>query len=199
MGTNTGVRTSFIPKTSLAVRPPKREGLGFLMFLGLTIFLISLLGWLAAYSYNSLVEKDVHNLEAYLTQAKESFDPALLKVFENLDRRLNSAEDIMDAHSDLTPLFVMLDRVTLKTVRYTHFSYINNGAAAAVKISGEALDFPSVALQALEYSKEDKIMNPIFSNFGVEQGGKVTFDVSFNIDTSLVSYAPKTGSPLEGI
>jgi len=201
----TSVRTSFIPKTSLSARGPRKEGLGFFTFLAIAILLVSLLGWLAAFSYKSLVEKDVHNLEAYLTKAKESFDPSLLKVFENLDRRLRTSEDLLHSHTALSPLFTLLDKLTLKNVRYTYFSYVNNGSAAAVKMSGEATDFSAIALQALEFSKDGRLTNPIFSNLGVEQdklsgqSGRITFDVQFNVDQSFVTYAPKPVSALEGI
>ena len=141
----------------------------------------------------------MHDLEASLTRAKESFDPGLLSVFENLDRRLNAAEDLLEEHTTLTPLFVLLDELTLKSIRYNYFSYVNNGQAAAVKMSGEALDFPSIALQALEYNKNGRLINPIFSNLGVEQGGNVTFDVSFNVDTALVSYISKPAVTLPSI
>ncbi|HEY4493080.1 MAG TPA: hypothetical protein VJB98_00440 [Candidatus Paceibacterota bacterium] len=198
-----GIRTSFIPKTSLSARPPRKEGLGFFTFLSLTVLVVSLLGWLAAYSYNSLVAKKVSELETFLTRARESFDPALLKVFENLERRLTTAENLLEAHSSVGKLFDVLNERTLKSVRYTYFSYVNNGTAAAVKMSGEAIDFPSVALQALEYSKDDKLINPIFSNLGVEEvsdtANRVTFDVSFNIDPALVMYTERQRSALEGI
>ena len=194
-----GIRTSFIPKAGLSGRPPRKEGLGFFAFLGLTILFVSLLGWLAAFGYKSLVAKDVHDLEVYLTKAKESFDPSLLSVFENLDRRLRTADDLLGAHSDLNPLFVLLDKITLKNVRYTYFSYVNNGSAAAVKISGEAVDFPAIALLALEFNKDGRFKNPIFSNLGVEKTGEVTFDVSFNVDPTLVAFVHKGTSPLEGL
>src|SRR3989344_1896590 len=128
------IRTSFIPKTSLSARGPRKEGLGFFTFLALAILFISLLGWLTAFTYKSLLERDVHDLEASLTRAKESFDPGLLSVFENLDRRLNAAEDLLEEHTTLTPLFVLLDELTLKSIRYNYFSYVNNGQAAAVKM-----------------------------------------------------------------
>ena len=199
MDANTGIRTSFIPKTSLSTRGTRKEGMGFFTFLSVAILVVSILGWLAAFTYKSLVEKDVHDQEVFLTKAKESFDPSLLSVFENLDRRLRTADDLLGAHSDLNPLFVLLDKITLKNVRYTYFSYVNNGSAAAVKISGEAVDFPAIALLALEFNKDGRFKNPIFSNLGVEKTGEVTFDVSFNIDPTLVAFVTKGTSPLEGL
>lgn len=173
--------------------------MGFFTFIGIAVLVVSLLGWGAAYTYKSLQEKDVHNLETYLAKARESFDPSLLKEFENLDRRLRTAQELLNSHTTLAPLFALLDQITLKNIRYTYFSYVNNGSASAVKISGESTSFPSIALQALEYSKDGHFQNPIFSNLGVMQGGKITFDVAFNVDQSLLSYSTKPTSVLEGI
>jgi len=197
MDANTGIRTSFIPKTSLSTRGTRKEGMGFFTFLSVAILVVSILGWLAAFTYKSLVEKDVHDQEVSLTKAKESFDPSLLKLFENLDRRLRAAGNLIDSHTTLSPLFGLLDQLTLKTVRYTYLSYVNNGSAAAVKLSGEAVDFPSIALQALEFNKDGRLQNPIFSNLGVASSGRVTFDVSFNVDLRLVSYVQKSVTGLE--
>jgi hypothetical protein len=123
----------------------------------------------------------------------------LLKIFENLDRRLNTARDLLNEHSTVPPLFALIDEITLKSVRYTYFSYVNNGSAATVRMSGEASSFQSIALLALEYNRSGKINNPIFSNLGVELSGQVTFDVAFNIDPVLVAYITPVTGLLEGI
>ena len=196
-----GIRTSFIPKQSLGNKPAAShtEGMGFLPFLGITILVASHFSWLAAYGYRSLLQKEVADQNASLELAKQKFDPSLLKVFENLDRRLQAANQLLAGHSTLSPLFDTLDQLTLKSVRYNTFNYSSNQSAAAVKITGEALNFPAVALQALAYSKDDRIVNPIFSNLGVEASGRVTFDVSFALDPAFVLFAPKTESKLQGL
>ncbi|HEY4518170.1 MAG TPA: hypothetical protein VJG48_00920 [Candidatus Paceibacterota bacterium] len=196
-----GIRTSFIPKQSLSNKVPTghKEGMGFLTFLGITVLVVSLFGWLAAYGYRALLEKEVADQNASLELAKQKFDPSLLKVFENLERRLNTSSQLLAQHTTLSPLFDTLDQLTLKSVRYTAFNYTGNQNASAVKITGEALNFPAVALQALAYSKDSRIINPIFSNLAVEASGRVTFDVAFTIDQNLVLYAPKTGSKLQGL
>ena len=174
---------------------PRKEGLGFFMFLAIAILLVSLIGWGVAFAYKSLVESDIRDLEGYLAQANESFDPALLRVFENLDRRIRGAENILEQHTVLTPFFELLDSVTLKSVRFNYFSLVNNGSAVAVKMSGQALDFSSIALQALEFNKDNRIINPIVSNLGVEDDqGRVSFDVSFNIAPEMVMYAEKVAN-----
>ena len=192
----TGIRTSFIPKAALTSAPkPRKEGMGFLVFLGMLAFIVSLLGWLAAYTYNSLVARDVATLEASINKAKEAFDPARLKVFENLDRRLRAAETLLTSHKSVEPLFTLLDSLTLKSVRFTNFSYVDSTTAGTVRLSGEALDFQSVALQALEFSKDSRIINPIFSNLGVDpKSGRIRFDVSFNVSESLTRYQVPIGN-----
>jgi hypothetical protein len=193
---DTSIRTSFIPKAPMANRPgARKEGMGFLTFLASAVLLVSLIGWGAAFAYKSLIEKDINDLEGYLAKANESFDPSLLRVFENLDRRIRGAEAILDRHTVITPFFELLDSVTLKSVRFNYFSLVNEGSAVAVKMSGQALEFSSIALQALEFNKDSRIINPIFSNLGVEDDqGRVSFDVSFNIDPEMILYKEKVSS-----
>ena len=192
---DTAIRTSFIPKAPLSNRPgQRREGLGFFMFLAIAIFLVSLIGWGVAFAYKSLVEKDISDLEGYLAKANESFDPSLLRVFENLDRRIRGARAILDQHVVVTPFFELLDSLTLKSVRFSSFSLVNDGSAVGVKMSGQALDFSSIALQAIEFNKDNRIINPIFSNLGVEDNqGRVSFEVSFNLLPEMILYSEKVG------
>src|SRR3989344_8926603 len=189
----TSIRTSFIPKTSITSQfDPKKEGMGFFMFLSIALLLVSLIGWGVAFAYKSLIEGDIRDLESYLARANESFDPSLLKVFENLDRRIRAGETLLGQHTILTPFFELLDSFTLKSVRFDYFSFVNNGSAITIKMSGEAIDFSSVALQAVEFNKDNRIINPIFSNLGVEdKTNQVTFDVSFNVAPEMILYAKK--------
>ncbi len=178
---------------------PHKEGLGFFNFLAVTILVVSLIGWGAAYAYKSLVAQDVANLEASLAKAKEAFEPGLLKTFENLDRRLRTGELLLSEHTSLTPLFATLDELTLKSVRYNKFSLLSNTSGTAAKVSGEALNFPAIALQALAFSKDGRLQNPIFSNLGVQPTGRVTFDVAFTVSPDTVLYSPKSESQLHGL
>lgn len=199
-----GIRTSFIPKESLGTpasggRSARKEGLGFFTFLCITVLIVSLFGWVAAYGYRSLLEKEVADLDQNLSKAKEAFEPGLLKVFENLDRRLRVAGALIDGHTSVAPFFQTMDELTLKSVRYSTLTMLSSNGSTGVKITGEALGFPSIALQALSYSKDGRIENPIFSNLGVEDNGRVSFNVSFNVDPSLMLYKQGQGSQLEGL
>ena len=102
---------------------------------------------------------------------------------------MGAAETLLAGHTSLVPFFETLDRLTLKSVRFNQFSYVTSEGAVAVRMSGEALDFPSIALQALQFGTDGHFQNPIFSNLDVSDLGVVTFDVSFNLDPNLVLYA----------
>ncbi len=199
---DTGIKTSFIPKTTLA-RPsgtPVSGGMGFVAFFSILLLVVSLLGYLAAYSYNSLVRKEVASLEIDINKAKAAFDPVLLKVFENLDRRLRASNDLLTNHKTVEPLFLLFDQLTLKSVRFNNFNFTDSQVGTSVRLSGEALNFQAVALQALEFSKDNRIINPIFSNLGVDaKTGRVRFDVSFKVGASLISYASQSISTLDSL
>ena len=82
----------------------------------------------------------------------------------------------------------------MKSVRFSSFSLVNDGSAVGVKMSGQALDFSSIALQAIEFNKDNRIINPIFSNLGVEDNqGRVSFEVSFNLLPEMILYSEKVG------
>lgn len=199
---DTSIRTSFIPKESLSkATEPKHggKGVGFFTFLCMTVLVISLLGWGAAYSYQSLTAKDVASLEGSLEKAKEAFEPSLLKIFENLDRRLRVSNILLSSHTAVDSIFKILSDETLKSVRYKAFSYASNASGIAVKMDGEAENFEAIALQALAMSKNDKIVNPIFSGLGVGSNGRINFIVTFSVNPSSILYMPQNGSKLQGL
>ena len=184
-------QTSFIPKkpiikeSAISSRP-----VGILFIASLFILFTVLLATGGLYFYKGVVKKSIADKEKTLNLAKERFEPSKITELQVLDKRLRASSEILEKHIAITPVFEALEQLTMKTVRFTKFSYelSEDNAAINVKMSGQAIGYRSVALQSDLFAKNKNLIDPIFSNLTLDNSGNVLFDLEFSVDPSFVNY-----------
>lgn len=184
-------QTSFIPKKTVIESPKKiRSGGGVVNLISFIIFIVSLISAGGAYFYRESVKTNIEEYKRSLAVAKNQFEPSLITELQILDKRLNAATTILDKHIAVSPIFVLLEEVTLPTVRYSDFSYEVDTTTNLVNVTmkGEAKGYNFIALQADLFDDNKFIKNPIFSDFVLDQAGNIDFNLTFSVDRSLVSY-----------
>lgn len=184
-------QTSFIPKKTVIESPKKiRSGGGVINLISFIIFIVSLISAGGAYFYRESVKTNIEEYKRSLAVAKNQFEPSLITELQILDKRLNAATTILDKHIAVSPIFVLLEEVTLPTVRYSDFSYEVDTTTNLVNVTmkGEAKGYNFIALQADLFDDNKFIKNPIFSDFVLDQAGNIDFNLTFSVDRSLVSY-----------
>ena len=154
------------------------------------IFVIALLGSAGVFMYKYVISQNIDSAGKYLSDRKEALEPATINDLVRTDRRLRSANALLSGHILATPVFNLLEELTLKTVRFNKFEYIaDNVKGASLKLSGEAKSYGSVALQADLLNGEKRfIKNAVFSNLNLDDKGNVTFDAIISFDQDLISY-----------
>lgn len=186
-------QTSFIPKKPL-VTEQKTSGVSSNIFniIGVVVFITSLVAAGGAYAYKTYATKKVLTQAQSLAAAKSEFEATLINNLQQVERRLNASQEILSNHISVSPIFAALQEATLKSVRYTKFSYSLNPEAGAekvvVKLSGQATNYTSIALQSDLLAKNKYLKNIIFSNLALDEKGNVLFDLTFSVDPSFVSY-----------
>ncbi len=184
-------QTSFIPKKTVIEAPKKiRSGGGVFNLLAFIVFLIALASAGGAYLYRSSVKTDIAEYKKSLNIAKQQFEPSLITELQILDKRLNAATTILTKHIAVSPIFELLQEITLPTVRYSDFAYKIDDKTnlVSVQMKGEAKGYNFIALQADLFSENKFIKNPIFSDFVLDQSANIDFNLTFSVDKSLVSY-----------
>jgi len=184
-------QTSFIPKKTVIEAPKKiRSGGGVFNLLAFIVFLIALASAGGAYLYRNSVKTDITEYKKSLNIAKQQFEPSLITELQILDKRLNAATTILAKHIAVSPIFELLQKITLPTVRYSDFAYKIDDKTnlVSVQMKGEAKGYNFIALQADLFSENKFIKNPIFSDFVLDQSANIDFNLTFSVDKSLVSY-----------
>lgn len=193
-------QTSFIPKKPIVVeRAVSVRSVGFLTVTSFFILFTVLLATGGLYLYKINLTKNLKEMEAYLNLAKSDPDFELSKVTELqvLERRLSAATEVLSKHLAITPIFEALSLITMKTVRYTKFSYdVGADSKVNVKMSGFAVGYRSVALQSDLFTTKDigrNFIDPVFSNLTLDDKGNVLFDLDFSVNPSFVDYKQMLG------
>ncbi len=189
-------QTSFIPKKTLTQKPERTSGgsFGLVNVVAFIIMIISLLVAGGAYLYRDNLSKKVDEMKVSLERAQNIFEPELLAELETLDRRIQAADEILSKHIAVSPIFEVLQEITLPTVRYIDFTYeidAINPEVVHVSMTGEAVSYDAITLQADLFSNNRFIRNPIFSNFSLNRTGSVEFDLMFDVSKSLVNFEQK--------
>ncbi len=185
-------QTSFIPKkpmvkeNAVSARP-----IGIFLIASLLVLFTVLIATGGLYFYKGVVMKSIADMEKTLTLAKSRFEPAKIAELQVLDKRLKASSEILSKHIAITPIFKILGDITMKTVRFTKFSYDlenDKDIIVNIKMSGIAIGYRSVALQSDLFAKNKNLIDPVFSNLALDDKGNVLFDLEFSVDPSFVNY-----------
>ncbi len=143
------------------------------------------------YFYKTIIVKKITELENTLNLAKNRFEPSKITELQVLDKRLKAASEVLSKHLTVIPIFKTLEQLTMKTVRFTKFSYnlgTEERATINVKMSGIAIGYRSIALQSDLFAQNKNLIDPVFSNLTLDNNGNVVFDLEFSVDPSFVNY-----------
>lgn len=185
-------QTSFIPKKPLikdSVDYARPVSIFFIF--SLFIFFVVLVTTGGLYIYKGILEKQIADKKNTLNLAKNRFEPSKIIELQVFDKRLRSSSEILSKHITVVPIFNALEQLTMKSVRFTNFSYTlgeNEKSTINIKMSGVAIGYRSVALQSDLFAKNKNLINPIFSNLTLDDKGNVGFDLEFSVDPNFVNY-----------
>lgn len=175
-----------IEERAVATKP-----VGFLLVLSIFILCAMIVASGGLYFYRNVVTKNITKMESDLNLAKNRFEPSKITQLQTLDKRLRASTEILSKHLAISPIFKSLQAITMKTVRFTKFDYTlgdDKNAKVSVKMSGVAVGYRSVALQANLFTQNKYFIDPIFSNLSLDNSGNVLFDLEFAVDPTFVDF-----------
>jgi hypothetical protein len=145
----------------------------------------------ALYFYKGIMVKNIATMKSNLSLAENRFEPSKIKELQILDKRINAANQILSKHIAITPIFEALQATTMKSVRFTKFTYTvgeEKNPQINVKMTGITSSYTFLALQSDLFGKNKNFIDPVFSNLTLNEAGNVVFDLDFSVDPSFVDY-----------
>ncbi len=187
--------TSFIPKKSLVTTRSSSSTTMSIFTVIASVVLLCVLGFsVLTYVWNNQLKAEVIKSQNTLKAAREKFDQVALTDLQQLDKRINTAEKVLNNHTTVSPILVnVLNANTLKKVQYTQFSHSVTGTGGSskiqVRLAGKAESLPYVALQSKKLADNQYVRNAIFSDIVNSKDGSVTFNLMFDISPILIEYS----------
>ena len=189
---DTKFQTSFIPKQPVGEETrTEQSGGGVLFLISFLIFVASIAAGAGVFLWNKSVQSSIAQGRTELEKHNSVFDANSIKEFTRLDNRIDVASTLLKEHVRPSEIFPRLAANTLETVRFNNFNYVNaGGGKIMINMSGEALDYESMALQAQQFTKpglQNSFRSPIFSNFSKNED-IVVFTFASGIDPYVIDY-----------
>lgn len=185
-------QTSFIPKKPIiAERAVASKPVSFLAIISIFIFISTVLVAGGLYFYKTVLAGQVTSMNSDLEKEKNRFDPSKIAQLQVLDKRLQASSEVLSNHIAISPIFKTLQSITMKTIRYTKFSYklgTEKNLTINVDMSGQATSYRDIALQADLFTQNKNLIEPVFSNLSLNDKGGVIFNLKFSVDPSFVDY-----------
>jgi hypothetical protein len=185
-------QTSFIPKKPLSSNSSREVHAPTSLFTILSVILLIIMGIASAglFLYKNYLGNQKQVLSESLSKVRDTFEKDTIDELDLYNKRVDATKKVLTNHIVLSPMFALLGTLTLPSIQYTTFNQSTSNQGFAVKISGIASDYRSIALQADTFNsaKGRLFKNVIFSNLNRDKNGNVTFDLEFIVDPSLLSY-----------
>ena len=188
-------QTSFIPKQPVHEETAiSSRSFSVVNFIAIVIFFGSLVAAGGLYFYKGILEANIVEMNISLTKAKAAFEPGLIADLQVLDKRLNSSKTILSNHISISPIFRSIEALTLKSVRFSKFSYETskgNAKELIVTMSGQTSGqggYRSIDLESNKLAEHKYFHDIIFSNLSLTQTGGVSFDLAFSVDPNFINF-----------
>lgn len=189
--------TSFIPKKPVLSDNRNfrsKSSFDILSFVATLVIIFTILAIVGLYLYKAYMSKQVLSKVKSLELIRESLEEKTLLELQTFNKRLNSSKNLLAKHIVVSPLFELLNVLTLPNVQFDTFTSVLSDKGLAVSMSGLAKDYRTIAVQSdifnsekAEAFKEVKFTDLKLSD-EKNSKGLVSFKISFFVDPNFISF-----------
>lgn len=185
-------QTAFIPKKGQVIAPPTvgfGKSVNLFGIIALCIFLVTAGLAATVYFYKGYLISSIGDMDGELARARKSFEPEFIDAAARLNARIEAAQELLNSHRAVSPVFDVLEKKTLESVRFKDFNFTAApGGLVTVSMTGEAKSFNAVALQSDVFGTERSFRDPVFANFNLNDSGDVIFNFTATVNPDLILY-----------
>ncbi len=185
-------KISFIPKTSLVQEQPfiqRKRPRNIINAIGAFVFFVVIGAYFSIYLYEVSLIKDIEAKTSDISSAQEAFEKApeiaKAKIFR---ARSDVALELLKQHIIVSPVFGFIEKMTLKNIEYSSFTFKREGKLLIVDLKGEAPSYQSIAYQADEFHKKNNVIDSFsFSKLTLTNFGSVQFLLRLSFKRSYMT------------
>ncbi len=183
------INSSFIPKKEFKKNSGSSKGprINILFLISLVIFLSTIIASVAVYLWKVSLEKELKIKRETFASRSEDYGIETIRKFSQLDSRIKAADELLEKHYNILPIFTYLEKNTLVDTTLTEFALTETDSEIKITAKGEAPDLTDLQLQSRGYAKNPNISNLILSNITKSKEGYSVFDLEFTIDKKFLT------------
>lgn len=183
-------KPSFIPTKPIAAQTGSRKRpIGVLGFIAFVLFFASIAAAGGLFLYRAYLTNDFKSKSAQVARAKEAIDTSVIEDLQRLDSRIAAARQLLDKHVTVSPAFDLLEASTLSnSVRLKSFDYSFVEGKVAMKISGEARNYTSLAIQSKVFGENKFLSDQLFEGLKLGPKGFVSFNFNAGMQEEFVLF-----------
>lgn len=191
-------QSSFIPKKPVVDSPkmlgPVHKNANIFSVLATFMFLAAFFSVFGVFGYQKYIERQISDQDKKLLDARNAFDEAKIQNLIEASARLESISTLLNNHVAVSQILTMLQKLTLKNVRFTGLSFQNNAGKNVLYADVEAMSYNSIADQRNQLVNTQELSDVRFSNFTLNDKGMVQAKLSAVVLPKLISYKDYVGS-----
>jgi len=190
----TKFQTSFIPKKpdiSTTVSGPKAQYKGpinIFSTIASFIFVLTLFATGGAFAYKNILKNQIIEADKELNNARNVFNTKEIQELLDVSNRFESVNTLLEKHVVVSEVFLLLQTLTVKRVRFEGFSYTNKEGKAVLTMNTEGQSYNAIIEQSRSFSENGFIQDHTFSEFSLEDDGVVKMKFLATLLPELVSY-----------
>lgn len=185
-------QSSFIPKKpvgdSSRILTPVSKNTNIFSVVATFLFVITIAVSGGMFVYLRIIERNIANADSELSQVRSAFEADKIKDLIDASSRLNSITNLLEKHYVVSELLVLLQKQTLRNMRFDNFSYRNTDGKPVISMDSEAQSYNAVANQRDVFVESGVISDVLFTGFNLSETGQVRSKMSAVVSPKLVSY-----------
>lgn len=165
-----------LPSSTSAVQTKTVSILGTL---GLLALVSAGLAYGLLYAYIIYMSSSITAARDTLAKSEKQFEPELIAELTVLDKQMTISKTLMDKHVQISPILQMLNEKTLSSIQLDEMDYQlgDSKTVPVMKLKGQARSYRAIAQQSTVFSNDDRIREHVFSDFTVNETGRVEFQL----------------------
>lgn len=194
-------QTSFIPKAPIISGSSSFSGapkvsINILGTFVVLFFILSVLMGAGVFGFTYYLKSQIESSNIALSKAKEAFTSSENEKILLVSNQLKSINTLLAQHKVVSPLFAVLEKETLPTVRLTSFMFTRDSISGniSVQIKVQAQSYASLAQQSKLFLASQAFTSIDFSGVTLTDTGIVETTIKAVINPDITLYSNKIKS-----
>ncbi len=166
---------SLIPKRPVVKASYQAGSFGVLFRLSFIFFIAAAILTGGFYFYRNFETNSLSDQKSSLQKLETEFEPALISELDKVSASVAHSKDLLKNHVKTSQIFTMLEQNTLPEIAFSSFSY--NSDTKSLALMGEASSYGAISSQSSIFESLQGVSSAKFSNLGLKDNGKVTFNL----------------------